>query len=250
MKMIRIYPDFESLSTGAAELLAQLATASVEARGRFSMVLSGGNTPRRTYELLSQDPFRGRVPWEKAHVFWGDERCVPANDPRNNSRMARQVLLDCVPVPSGGIHPIECAQSPEDAALRYESLLRAFFADGPPRFDIVLLGLGENGHTASLFPFTPVLDERERWVSEVHAADQNISRITMTAPVINQARAVVFIVSSASKAQVLQEVLEGPGDPSRLPAQLIHPELYGGDLYWLADKPAASLLKNVAGPPL
>jgi 6-phosphogluconolactonase len=122
--------------------------------------------------------------------------------------------------------------------------LRAFFAGGPPRFDIIFLGLGENGHTASLFPYTPALEEQDRWTSDVYAADQNIYRVTMTAPIINQTRAVVFIVSSASKAKVLKEVLEGPRDPMRLPAQLIQPELHGGELYWLVDRPAALLLSS------
>ena len=171
-----------------------------------------------------QNPFRDLVRWDKAHIFWGDERCVPADDPRSNARMAQQALLEHVPVPSAGIHPIECAELPEDAARRYESLVRAFFAGGPPRLDIVLLGLGENGHTASLFPFTPALGEQERWISEVQAAGQNIHRITMTAPMLNQARAVVFIVSSASKARVLKEVLEGPRDPLRLPPSSSSPD--------------------------
>ncbi len=244
LTVIRIYPDFESLSRGAAELFVHLAGTSVRARGQFSVALAGGNTPRRTYELLSQNPLRDRVAWNQAHIFWGDERCVAADDPRSNTRMAKQALLEHVPVPSAGIHPIECAESPRDAAHRYESLLRAFFAGGPPRFDIIFLGLGENGHTASLFPYTPALEERDRWTSDVYAAGQNIYRVTMTAPIINQTRAVVFIVSSVSKAKVLQEVLEGPRDPMRLPAQLIQPELHGGELYWLVDRPAALSLSS------
>jgi 6-phosphogluconolactonase len=244
LTLIRVYPDFESLSRGAAELFVQLAAASVKARGQFSVALAGGNTPVTTYELLSQNPLRDQVAWNRAHIFWGDERCVPADDPRNNARMAEQALLNRVPVLSASVHPIECAEMPRDAAQRYESLLWAFFAGGPPRLDMIVLGLGENGHTASLFPFAPALDERERWVAEVHAAGQDIFRITMTAPLINQARAVVFIVSSASKAQVLKEVLEGPRDPMRLPAQLIDPGPYGGELYWLVDSPAASLLEG------
>jgi 6-phosphogluconolactonase len=245
--MIQIYPDFESLSRGAAELFAQLTEASIEVRSRFSVALAGGNTPRRTYELLAQNPFRDRIRWDKAHIFWGDERCVPQDDPRSNALMAKQALLDRVPVPSGRIHPMECAESPRDASRRYESMLRAFFDRGQPGFDIVLLGLGEDGHTASLFPFTPVLGEQELWVSEVHPAGQ-VTRMTITAPLINQSRAVVFIVSSESKARVLREVLEGPRDPLRLPSQLIQPEFHGGGLYWLADRPAASLLSCKTEP--
>ncbi len=240
--MIRVYDDFEALSRGAAELFIQLAGTSVHDRGQFSVALAGGNTPRRTYELLSQNHFKEHVAWDQAHIFWGDERCVPPDDQRSNARMARQALLGLVPIPHAGIHPIECAESPPDAAQRYESLLQAFFAGGPPRLDIIFLGLGENGHTASLFPFSPALAEQVRWISDVYIADQNIYRVTMTAPLINQARSVIFIVSSQSKAKVLQEVLEGPRDPMRLPAQLIEPEPHGGEIYWLVDKPAASML--------
>lgn len=240
--MIGFYPDFESLSLGAAELFAAIAADSVRDRGRFIVSLAGGGTPKRAYELLSREPFRDRIAWDRTQVFWGDERCVPPDDPRNNALMARRALLDHVPVPPEGIHPILCPESPRDAAENYEAVLRSFFADGPPRFDLILLGLGENGHTASLFPYTPSLGERGGWVCEVRPTDADTDRVTMTAPLINQARAVVFIVSSDAKAGVLKEVLEGPDDPMRLPAQLIRPELHGGETYWLLDKPAASLL--------
>jgi 6-phosphogluconolactonase len=182
------------------------------------------------------------VPWENTHVFWGDERCVPSDDARSNERMAREALLDHVPIPASQIHPIQCVHAPNQVARQYEALLRTFFAEQPPRFDLVLLGLGENGHTASLFPGTPVLDERERWVADVYVAEQNLYRITLTAPLINQAALVVFLVAGNTKARVLSEVLEGLRDIHRLPAQLIQPTK--GDLRWLVDRPAADMLKR------
>jgi 6-phosphogluconolactonase len=238
--MIVIYDDLESLSYAAAGLFVQQARQAVDDRGWFSVVLSGGHTPRRTYELLAQTPYRDRMPWSHVHVFWGDERCVPADDPRSNARMARQALLDSVPVPPKQIHPIPCASAPKNVAEAYELLLRDFFAGQPPCFDLVLLGLGENGHTASLFPGMEVLEERERWVAEVHVADQHLYRVTLTAPIINRASVVAFLVAGAGKAQVLKEVLEGPRDPLRWPAQLIQPT--DGVLQWLVDRPASSLL--------
>ncbi len=221
--MIRVYPDIEALSRGAAELFADEARRGVAARGRFIVLLAGGETPRRCYELLAEAPVRDRIPWGAVHVFWGDERCVPDDDPRSNAAMARRALLDHVPVPEAQIHPISCAGAPHEGAVAYEGLLRAFFGGGPPRFDLVILGLGENGHTASLFPGTTVLEERERWVAEVYVTEEGLHRVTLTTPVINQAALVAFLATGEGKAEVLREVLEGNTDPCLLPARLIRP---------------------------
>jgi 6-phosphogluconolactonase len=236
--MIWVYDDHEALSNAAAGLFVQQARLG---HGRFAVALSGGHTPRRTYELLSEPPFAEQVPWDLVHVFWGDERCVPANDPRNNAHVARGLLLNHVPVPPTQVHPIMCSESPQRAAEDYERLLVDFFPHAQPRFDLVFLGLGENGHTASLFPHTPVLDSEE-WVAAVYLADQDIYRVTLTAGVINQARVVVFLVSGPGKAAVLKQVLEGPERPRDLPAQLIHPK--NGELHWLVDRDAAALLEQ------
>jgi 6-phosphogluconolactonase len=238
--MIQVYPDLESLSRAAAELLVLQANLAVAARGRFSVALSGGATPRRTYELLAAPPLKDQAPWDRVHVFWGDERCVPLNDPRSNARMAQEAWLDHVPIPKDQIHPLDCTQAPAAAAREYEARLRKFFAGRPPRLDLVLLGLGDNGHTASLFPGLPVLEEKERWAAAVYLAEPNLYRVTLTAPLINQAAMVVFLVAGKSKAGVLQEVLHGPRDPGRLPAQLIQPQ--NGELLWLADLAAAARL--------
>lgn len=243
--MIRICDDPEALSHAAAELFTAQARQAVTDRGRFSVALSGGDTPRRTYELLAQEPFRDLVPWQNTHIFWGDERCVPANDLRNNARMACQVLLDYVPVPSEQVHPMICNGSPQEPAVAYETLLRGFFADGRPRFDLILLGLGENGHTASLFPGTSVLEEQLRWVAEVPVAEELMCRLTLTAAVINQAARIVFLVSGHDKAAILRKVLEETPDSHTIPACLIKPA--HGELLWLVDQDAASLLQPCKG---
>ncbi|MDD2735104.1 MAG: 6-phosphogluconolactonase [Desulfuromonadaceae bacterium] len=240
--MIRIFHDAEAVSLAAAELFAAEARQAVQARGRFTIALAGGSTPRRSYELLAQDPFHKLVPWQKTHIFWGDERCVPADDPRNNALMAYRTLLDHVPIPPKQVHPMVCDQSPQQAAAAYEALLRDFFPDGHPRFDLVLLGLGENGHTASLFPGTAVLKEQQRWVAEVSVAEEGMHRLTLTAAAINQAALVVFLVSGSVKAPILGKLLKEAEDPRIIPARLIKP--VDGGLLWLVDQDAARQLRQ------
>jgi 6-phosphogluconolactonase len=242
--MIWLYDDYASLSRAAAGVFVQQALQAAQTKGWCGVALAGGHTPQRTYRLLAEPPYTDRIPWRQIHVFWGDERCVPPDDPRSNARMARQALLDRVPIPPSQVHPIPCTLPPPAAAERYEGVLHAFFGDTPPRFDLVFLGLGDNGHTASLFPGSPVLEERERWVSAVPMAEHDVQRVTLTAPLLNQAATIAFLVSGASKASVLREVLEGPADPNRLPAQLIRPA--SGSLNWLVDRAAAGLLTQKA----
>ena len=242
--MIWLYDDYEALSNAAAGIFVQRAREAAQNKGWFGVVLSGGHTPQRTYELLARPPYRDHVSWGQVHVFWGDERCVSHADPRSNVRMARQALLDQVPIPASQIHPMSCGQAPEEGAREYESTIRKFFGDQQPRFDLIFLGLGENGHTASLFPRSPVLQEQDRWVSEIYVAEQDLYRVTLTAPLINQAAVVAFLVSGNSKSGVLKEVLEGPSDPNRLPAQLIQPS--NGELHWLVDQGAAANLTRQA----
>lgn len=238
--ILQTFPDLESLSQAAAGLFARLAADAVNIRGRFSVALSGGGTPRRTYEILAQSPFREQVPWDRAHVFWGDERCVDPADPRSNARLAREALLDHVPLPRTQIHPFLCHPSPAAGARRYEVLLQDFFGGAAPRLDLVFLGLGDDGHTASLFPDDPALEEQERWTAAVHAPGVDLHRVTFTPALINQAAVVAFLVAGAAKAGVLREVMQKPRDPRRLPAHLINPE--DGELYWLVDREAAGEL--------
>jgi 6-phosphogluconolactonase len=241
--MIRVCADPEVLSNTAAELFAAAARRAIAAHGRFAVALAGGETPRRTYELLAAPSFRERVPWQNIHVFWGDERCVPADDPRSNALMARRALLDLVPVQAANIHPIPCAGDPQQSATDYERLLRAFFANGPPRFDLVFLGLGEDGHTASLFPGSNALAEKRLWTAVASKSGEEFSRVTLTVPCLNRAEQVVFLVAGATKAPILKEVLaEAPGS-APLPAQLIRPT--EGELVWLVDRAAARLLPSI-----
>jgi 6-phosphogluconolactonase len=239
-EMISVYSDLEALSQAAAELFMVQSRQASMICGRFCVALSGGETPRRMYEILASSPYRERVHWGEVHVFWSDERCVPENDSRSNARMARQTLLEYVPIPPDHIHPIRCDQTPHEAAIQYEQELKDFFSTQNPNFHLILLGLGANGHIASLFPHTPVLNEQVKWVSDVYVKELGMHRITFTAPYINQASQVVFLVSGADKAQVLETVLEGPYQPRKLPAQLIRP--YGKPPIWLVDKAAGHKL--------
>jgi 6-phosphogluconolactonase len=245
-ELVRIYPDAEALSQAAAGLFVEQARRAAEEHGRFAVALAGGNTPRRTYELLARPPFSRQVPWAQCHFFFGDERCVPPDDPRSNARMAKEALLDHVPVPPDQIYPILCNEEPGQAAERYEGLMRRFFGGAPPRFDLIFLGLGENGHTASLFPKTPVLAETRRWAAEVYVAEGNLFRVTLTAPVINQGETVAFLVSGREKAEVFRRLMKGAAETESLPASLIRPE--SGELLWLADR-EANALAHAGGNP-
>lgn len=238
--MIRVFTDKDTLSLEAAALFVRQAQISVNHRGRFCVALSGGRTPGRLYEILAGPPFLNDAPWDRTHIFWGDERCVPADDQKSNALMARQALLDHVPVPPDQIHPILCHEAPATSARQYRDLLQDFYSAGPPVFDLVLLGLGEDGHTASLFPYDELLKDQNAWTSSVYVKEQDMYRVTLMPAVINRARLVVFLVSGDSKASVLKEVVAGPSDPFRLPSQLIRPQF--GELVWLADSAAAARL--------
>jgi 6-phosphogluconolactonase len=238
--MIRIYKDKESLSQAAAELFAVQSRQASLICGRFSVALSGGETPRRMFEILASEMYRDRIHWNDVHVFWSDERCVSEGDPRNNAHMARQALLDRVPIPPENIHSIACSLEPHQAAVAYEGELRDFFSIQNPNFHLILLGLGKNGHIASLFPNTPVLSEQDRWVTEVYIKRLDMHRVTFTAPFINLAGQVVFLVAGLDKSRVLESVREGPYPPRKLPAQLIRPN--GSQPIWLVDKPASQKL--------
>jgi 6-phosphogluconolactonase len=242
MPEIRTYPDAANLAWAAAEHFATLAAEAIAVRGRFAVALSGGSTPRATYTLLAGDEFAARVDWPRVHVFWGDERCVPPDHPESNFRLADEALLSHVPIPPGNIHRVRGELEPEAAAQDYATALYRFFGTTWPRFDLVLLGMGDDGHTASLFPNSAALHETARSVVAVTAyyQDRPAQRVTLTPPAINAARRVLFLVTGAAKAEILQAVLEGPEGP--YPAQRIRPT--SGHLAWLVDVEAASQLKG------
>lgn len=243
-------PTSDAVAADAAGRFVSVAARAVRETGRFVVALAGGSTPRRLYELLATPEYADRVDWARIHVFWGDERCVPPDDPASNYRLARTALLGHVPVPAANVHRIRGEDEPVRAAAAYERELRAVFATphGPPslesgrRFDLILLGMGSNGHTASLFPWLAAVRERERWVMAEHVAEVAAWRITLTTPVLNAAAHVVFLVTGADKAATLQRVLDGPVQPDVLPAQAIAPR--DGALTWLVDADAAGAAKG------
>lgn len=241
---LRVHRDAEQLANAAAELFVDLA-AKAAARRRFRVALSGGSTPRRVYEVLATPGFSSRVEWDKVEIFWGDERYVPAYDRASNYRMADEALLRHVPLPSANIHRVLTEISlPQAAAVAYEDEIRQSFdsSHSVPHFDLIYLGLGTNGHTASLFPYSAALQESSRLVLADFIPEANAWRISMSAPLLNHGQTVAFLVTGKEKAQVLREVLVGARDPERLPAQLINPK---GELLWLVDEAAAAMLPGV-----
>jgi len=242
---IRIFDDSTKLFQGAAEEFSSRATAAARAEGQFSVALSGGSTPRSLYSLLSQNK---SLPWDKIYFFFGDERHVPPDSAESNYRMVREALLSKVAIPPANVFriPGEDADA-KVAAKTYEQTLRQFFkttSDGFPRFDMVLLGMGPDGHTASLFPGIPALQERSRWVVSDWVEKFKTDRITLTLPVLNNAAAVVFLVSGQDKAATLKEILEGKQSGELYPSKLIKP--VNGELIWMIDRAAAEQLAAAA----
>lgn len=241
MTAIEQYPDGMMLARAAAVRVIALAGEAIGAHGCFTIAMAGGNTPRALCRLLAHPSCSEQVDWQQVHVFWGDERCVPPDNADSNYRMAAETLLTHVPVSHGNIHRMRGELSPPEAAREYEAELRAFFTgDAFPRFDLVLLGLGGDAHTASLFPETDALHETRRWTVANTVPQLQSWRLTLTVPAINSAKAVIFLVEGENKAQAVHDVLCGPWDPCHLPAQLITPT--DGDLFWMLDTPAAGLL--------
>jgi 6-phosphogluconolactonase len=234
---VHVYSSSEELSAAAAREFAGRAEKAIEGRGRFAVVLAGGSTPETTYGILARD-YIDQIDWSKVYVFFGDERSVPPHHEDSNLKMASEVLLDHVPV--GNVHRIRGELPPEEAAQAYEEELRTFFrTEDVPRFDLILLGVGADGHTASLFPETPALEVHDRWVVANPVPGLDTTRITLTVPVINAARAVIFLVAGENKAEALRKILEGDADPRVYPAKLVQPSR---GRKWMVDQSAASLL--------
>lgn len=235
MGRIEVLPDSLSLARHVAEWMTTTALAS---SGPFRVSLSGGSTPKTLYGLLAADPFRERFPWQRVSWYWGDERFVPYDHPESNYRMTREAMLSKVKVPTENIHPVPADGTPDAAALRYEQTLQADYGatvldPARPLFDITLLGLGPDGHTASLLPGEPVLEERQRWVAAVSHGRPEV-RITMTYPPIDSSRHVAFLVAGKEKAAILRSVRAGGSD---VPAARVKPV---GELIWFTDQAAAS----------
>lgn len=234
---LHVYENVRELSEAAAHVFVEKARRSIDESGRFAVALAGGTTPKRAYEVLATENGESKdLDWNKVHAFFGDERTVPPDHEDSNYRMAQEALLSRVPVRS--VHRMRGELDPREAAALYEEELEEFFG-GPPNLDLVLLGIGEDGHTASLFPRTPALDVTDRWVVENPVEKLGTTRITLTVPAINAAKRVVFLVAGEGKAEALKEILEGDAEPRDCPAKLIQPV---GKLVWMADAAAASSL--------
>lgn len=243
MPEIEIVADAAALAQRAAEQFTGLAGYAIHKRGRFVVALSGGSTPRLMNALLAAPPYTEKIKWPKVFVFWGDERCVGPDHADSNYLTARETLLKHVAIPDENIHRIHGELAPEHAAQRYEDELREFF-EGPPRFDLILLGLGDDGHTASLFPGTPGVRENSRWALAVkHDSPPAplVDRVTCTPPLLNAAANVTFLVSGAAKAERVYQVLHDPYNPDRIPAQVVRPK--DGKLLWLLDEAAGGKIK-------
>lgn len=240
---IRRFADGEALAKGAAQLFVRLSEQAIHDGGRFSVALSGGSTPKVMHRVLANE-FADDVAWAKVHIFWGDERTVSPEHEDSNFRMAKQTLLDHVPIPAANIYRMQGELEPKAAANAYQDTLSEYFGGlvgkDWPEFDLIFLGIGEDGHTASLFPYTEALRVTDQWVVANHIPKMETWRITLTAPVINAAKTIAFLVAGESKAETLREVINGPYLPEQFPSQYIEP--VSGRLLWMVDEAAASLV--------
>jgi 6-phosphogluconolactonase len=242
---LHIYFTPAQLAQSAADRIADFAERAISQTGRFILGLAGGTTPRLTYELLTDSRYKRIIDWNSVHIFWGDERCVPPNHPDSNYHMAKTALLDLVDIPATRIHRIQGEINPQKAADQYERELRDYFQGrlgiARARFDLLLLGLGADGHTASLFPGTPAIRETQRWTAAQHIDQLNAWRITLTPPAINAAKTIMFLVTGSDKAEAVQKVLTAPYQPDAIPAQIVRPD--DGNVIWMLDNAAAALIR-------
>lgn len=231
------------LAKTAADFIAKRIKDVLKKQDRFTIALSGGSTPKALHELLAKSPYREQIPWAQLHVFWGDERYVPIDDEQSNAGMAYDTLLGHVYTPEDQIHVWRTELEPDAAAADYDRVLHDYFGEGnDTTFDLVLLGMGDDGHTLSLFPGTEVVHEKTAWTKAYFLTQQNMYRLTLTAPIVNRAACVLFLVAGPKKAEPLKEVLEGDYNPDKYPSQEIKPA--DGDLVWMVDEKAAALLNK------
>src|SRR5260221_1516096 len=250
---LHVYKDAEQLSRAAAKWIADLIAETLKLRDRFTIALSGGSTPKLLHKILAAPPYKDQIDWSKVHIFWRGERVVPFEDDRNDAKMAYDTLLNFVPVPPSQIHVMRTDIEPEASAVEYEKILHQYFdavpgssgstgapATLPNSFDLVLLGMGDDGHTLSLFPGTDIVHEEKAWVKAFFLPAQNMYRITLTKTIVNRAAHIAFLTTGAGKAHALKEVLKGAYNPDLYPSQEIKP--VNGELYWFVDEAAAAQL--------
>jgi len=234
-----IYKDARETTTALADWIILLIKKTLEVKDCFTIALSGGETPKKLYQIVASDAYREKINWSRLHIFWGDERFVPFSDDSNNAKMAFDNLLSKVNIPSEQVHTIWTDVTPEESAKQYENLLHKYFDDRQTTFDLVLLGMGDDGHTLSLFPDNEVLNDTTSWVSAVTSKEKG-ERITLMPSVVNKSSAIAFLITGENKAKILQEVLES--QQHNYPAQLIQP--VNGELYWFIDDEAAKYIKK------
>lgn len=239
---LHIQQTIEAVSLELAEWITSSIETVLQKQEKCTFVLTGGNSPKRLYELLASSPYKERIDWSRLHIFWGDERAVLFTDERNNARMTYEHLLNNVPVVKEHVHVMRTDIEPEKSAAEYEKILLNYFGDTGNSFDIVLSGMGDDGHTLSLFPGTEVIHEKKLWVSAFYLTPQQMFRITLTAPIVNRAAKIAFLTFGSGKAQALKEVLEGAYNPELYPSQIIKP--ISGELHWFVDTAAAAELNN------
>jgi 6-phosphogluconolactonase len=241
---IYIYDTADEVLLSLADSFVEMAQEAIAEKSEFTVALSGGSSPKKLYELLASSEFSSQVDWKKVYFFFGDERYVPADDPESNALMAKKALFDPLRIPAENIFTVDTTLSPEEAAAKYAEAIQNRFQAEKARFDLILLGLGDDAHTASLFPHTSVLAEEEATVKAVFLPEKNVHRITLTAPLINQAHQVAFLVYGESKAEAVHIVLEEENDFEKYPAQLIDP--VDGQMQWFLDEAAAARLETEA----
>jgi 6-phosphogluconolactonase len=241
---IHIYKSPDEAIKGLANYFVATVKTAIKKNGECTVVLSGGNSPKKLYELLASPDYNQQIDWDKIYFFFGDERYVPFNDPENNGNMVKKTLFEPLMIPDANIFYINTVAPPDESAKKYSKRILLHFKNKPIQFDLILLGLGDNAHTASLFPHTPVLKEKKALINAVYLEGTSSYRITMTAALINEAHAITFLVYGTKKANAVHEVLEGKKDPESCPAQLIIPE--EGILHWFMDEDAAQNLKTKA----
>ena len=239
---LEIYNTDEELGDGLATWLCNLVQSTLQNQEFFTLVLSGGDTPKLLFKKLASEKYIDKINWKRIHIFWGDERAVPFSDERNNAKMAFDYLLNAVDIPAAQIHEIRVDIEPVFSAKEYEKILHTYFDHTKKSFDLVLLGVGDDGHTLSVFPGSTILERHNAWVDSVYNEKQQMYRITLTPEIVNRASNIAFMVKGANKALMLQRIIEGPYEPNKLPAQTIKPE--NGELYWFLDGDAAKDLKN------
>lgn len=239
---LHIYKSKEELSEAMASWMCEVIENTLKEQEYFTLVLSGGSTPQLLYKSLVSDKFKDKINWNRIHVFWGDERAVPYADERNNARMAHELLLNHVDIPASHVHIMRTDIEPNFSTDAYRKMLHDFFDNTSTTFDLVLLGMGDDGHTLSLFPGSPIIEDHKHWVNTVYNTDQAMYRITLMPKIVNRAVKIAFMAEGEKKAKMLQQVLQGPYEPSKYPAQIIKPT--EGELHWFVDEAAAQELHS------